>query len=393
MTWIGIIGAAALVAGASFATAAEPAGTTASAGDSLVFIGTSPGSSDVGAVGIYVCRMNPSTGALSEPTLAAPAKRPSFLAQHPTLRVLYACDETSDNAGKKGGGVLSFSVEPATGKLAPMNQQMSGGLGPCFVEVDPTGGTLLVANYGSGSVASLPLDAATGKISPTASVDQHEGTGPDAKRQTGPHAHSFRVDPSGKFALSPDLGTDRVMVYQLDASAGKVTANDPPSASVAPGAGPRHLAFSKDGKFAYVSNEMGNTVTAFAWDSAKGTVSEIQTISTLPEGFSGTSYVAEVTVAPNGKFLYVSNRGHDTIAVFEIDPATGKLTTRGETPTGGNFPRHFAIDPTGKFMIVGNQNSGTLVVFAIDAQTGALKATGSTVKVPGPTCVRFWSAK
>jgi 6-phosphogluconolactonase len=315
--------------------------------------------------------------------------------EHPNGKFLYACDEMVDPAGKKSGGVVAFAVDdPASGKLSKLNEESSGGVGPCFVEVDPSGKALLVANYVSGAVAVLPIDPASGKLSAPTSIDQHQGAGPNEKRQAGPHAHCFRVDPSGKFALSCDLGTDKVMIYRLDAAAGKITPNDPPFATLTPGAGPRHMAFSPDGKIFYINGEMGGIVTAFAWDSEKGTLNEIQTVPTLPADYGGAAAntTAQVLVSPNGKFFYVSNRGHDSIATFAIDSSSGKLTPRGFTPTGGKVPRNFAIAPGGKFMIVGNQNSNELIVFKMDPESGALTQTDVKVSVPSPTCVMFWSS-
>lgn len=352
-----------------------------------VYIGTSPGKGQT--PGIYLSQFNPATGELSKPALVAKAKRPSFLAAHPTAPFLYACDETDGTAGHKSGGVIGFRVDPASFALTEINGAMSAGLGPCFVEVAPSGRTLLTANYGNGAVASLPIDPATGKLSEAVGKDQHQGKGPNAKRQDGPHAHCFRVDPTGKFALSADLGTDDVFVYALGDDS-SLTPTNPPTIKLAPGSGPRHLAFSKDGKFLYVGTEMGNTVTAFAWDGATGRAKEIQTISTLPADFKGTSYVAEVTASPNGKFLYVSNRGHDSIACFAIDASTGQLALKSHASTLGKFPRHFALDPSGNWMIVGNQNSGDLFVFKVDQETGALTPTGAKTEVPAPTCIRFW---
>ena len=377
--------ALALLAGLSMAALAA-AGAQVS-----VYIGTS-GNPDAQTAGIYLTRFDTESGALTPPELVAHVRRPSFLAAHPNGKLLYACDEMVDSAGKKSGGVIAFAVGPAGGggKLSPLNEQSSGGGGPCFVEVDPSGRALLVANYGTGSVALLPVDPATGKLSPPTTVEQHAGTGPNEKRQTGPHAHCFRVDPTGHFALACDLGTDKAMVYRLDAAAGKFTPNDPPFAATDPGAGPRHIAFAPDGKFCYVNGEMGQTVTAYAWDGGKGMLRDVQTVATLPDDYKEpNNTTAEITVAPGGRFLYVSNRGHDSIATFAIDPPSGKLTPRGHTPTGGRIPRHFAIDPTGKFVIVGNQGSNELVVFRRDGESGALTRTDVRVSVVAPTCVRF----
>ena len=361
-----------------------------------VYIGTA-GNPDAGTAGIYLCRFDTETGALTEPTLAAHVRRPSWITPHPSGKFLYACDETVDSAGKKSGGAIGFSVDPSTNGLTKINEESAAGGGPCFVEVDPTGRTLLIANYGTGSVAALPVDPATGRLSAPASSDQHQGTGPNEKRQTGPHAHCFRVAPGGKFALSCDLGTDKVMIYRLDPAAAKITPNEPPFGTMSGGAGPRHIAFSPDGRIAYINGEMGQNVTACAWDADKGTLTEIQTVLTLPADYPDEARAANTTaqlmVSPNGKFLYVSNRGHDSIATFAIDPSTGKLTPRGFTPTGGKVPRNFAIAPDGRFMIVGNQSSNELVVFKMDPHSGALTRTDVKLSVTSPTCVLFWTGK
>jgi 6-phosphogluconolactonase len=254
--------------------------------------------------------------------------------------------------------------------------------------VDRTGKTVLVANYGGGSVAALPVDA-DGRLGKATSAIQHSGSSVDAQRQATPHAHSINVDPSNRFAVAADLGLDKLLIYRLDAAKGTLAPNDPPSASVAPGSGPRHFAFHPNGQFAYVINEMRCTVTAFAFDSQRGALREIQTITTLPHEVKEGYSTAEVQVHPSGKFLYGSNRGHHSIAIFAIDSATGKLNAVGHQSTGGKTPRNFAIDPTGQFLLAENQDSDNIVVFRIDTKTGELKATGHVVDVPSPVCVKF----
>ena len=365
--------------------------THAQEGPMWMYVGTQSGPR---SEGIYVMRFDPATGSLSKPVLAAKANRAGFLAFHPNRRFLYAVNEVADAQGTKSGAVSAYAIDAATGKLTELNSEPSGGKGPCFVAIDHTGKNALVANYGDGVISVIPI-AADGKLKPPSAVVQHEGPpggkGPNEKRQAGPHAHSFNVDPGNRFALAADLGTDKVMIYRFDADSGKITPNDPPFAQVAPGAGPRHLAFGpgKNGKFAYVINEMGNTVTVFAWDAQRGAMSEVQTIGTLPPDFTGSNTTAEVLVHPSGKFLYGSNRGHDSIAIFTIDPSTGKLQAHGHTKTGGKTPRNFGIDPTGKFLVAANQQSDNIVVFRIDESTGTLTATGTTAEVGTPTCVRF----
>jgi 6-phosphogluconolactonase len=351
----------------------------------LIYIGTSPGAKN-DAKGIYRLRLYTETGKLTKPELAAEAARPSFLALHPKLPVLYSCSEVDDFEGKKSGGVESFTFDATSGELKAQSRQPSGGMGPCFVEADPLGKFVVVANYTSGSVALLPLDEA-GKLREGTSLAQHAGTGPNAKRQEGPHAHSIRVGEIGAFALSADLGTDEVLTYRVVNKGLTLERTDPPGVKVTPGSGPRHLVIA--GNYVYVVNEMANTITGFTFDHGTLALRELQTISTLPDSYKETSYAAEIALHPNGRFIYASNRGHDSIAVFAVAPTGGKLTAAGHTATQGKFPRHFALDPSGRFLLAANQNSGTLVLFLVDEQSGALTPTGESVDVPAPTCVRF----
>lgn len=380
-----LIAAAAVAALASFAVSTA----RAAAGDPLVYVGTYTGKGDKASKGIYVMKLDPATGKLSAPELAAEAVNPSFLAFDPAHKYLYAVNEVDSFEGKKAGGVSAFAVDAATGKLKLLNAQGSGGKGPAFVQVDKTGKAVLVANYGSGSFACLPVSA-DGKLGEAASVVQDAGTGPDKKRQEGPHAHSINVDPSNTFALGCDLGLDKVFVFKLDAAAASLTANDPPAGTVAPGAGPRHLSSHPDGKHAFVINEMGNTITAFRWDGGKGTLTEVQSVPTLPSDSKVTgSTTAEVVVHPSGKFVYGSNRGHDSIAAYAWDAAGEKLTLVGHTPTGGKTPRNFNLDPTGQWLLAANQGSGSVNVFKVDPATGKLTATHESAAIDKPVCVKF----
>jgi 6-phosphogluconolactonase len=351
----------------------------------LVYVGTyTSGKSE----GIYIYNLDLATGAMTRVGVAKGVKNPSFLAIHPNRKFLYAVSEVEDSDGKRTGGVTSFAIDAATGELSRLNAQPSEGAGPCHLVVDRTGKCVLVANYGGGSVASLPIGD-DGKLAKAASAIQHKGSSVNPRRQESPHAHSINVDPGNRFAVAADLGLDKVLVYRLDATKGTLTPNDPPSTSVAPGAGPRHFAFHPTGRFAYVINEITCTVTAFAYDGERGTLKETQTITTLPHEVKEGYSTAEVQVHPSGKFLYGSNRGHDSIAIFSIDSSTGKLTAVGHQPTGGKTPRNFAIDPTGQYLLAENQNSDTIVVFRIDQKTGELKPTANVVDVPSPVCVRF----
>jgi 6-phosphogluconolactonase len=347
-----------------------------------VFIGTyTNGKSE----GIYRAQLDLQSGALSKPELAAKAASPSFLALHPSGRFLYAVAELG--GGKPAGVVSAFALDPATGKLEHLNEQPSRGGGPCHLVVDPAGKNVLVANYGGGSIAALPI-AENGHLQPASSFIQHTGKSVNPRRQEAPHAHSINLDAAGKFAAVADLGLDKVLVYRFDSEKGELTPNDPPFSPVAPGAGPRHFAFHPNGRFAFVINEMQSTVTAFEYDSKQGVLTEIHTTSTLAEPYQGNS-TAEVQVHPGGKFLYGSNRGHNSVAMFSIDANSGRLTAIGHQPTGGKTPRNFGIDPSGKFLLAANQSSDNLVVFRIDQETGRLTETGHSIDVPSPVCVKF----
>lgn len=351
----------------------------------LVYFGTYTGAK---SKGIYVSSFDTATGKLTRPELAAETKSPSFLAVHPNKHFLYAVGEINNFEGKRSGAVSAFSIEAKTGKLNLLNQQPSGGLGPCHLALDATGLCLLTANYGSGSIALLPVHK-DGSLSEPVSTIQHTGSSVNPQRQAGPHAHFITTDMGSRHALVCDLGLDKVLIYRLEEKNTKLVPNDPPSGPVAPGAGPRHLALAPDGKFAYVINEMGSTITTFAYDERRGAMTELQTISMLPEKFAGNNSCAEIAVHPTGKFVYGSNRGHNTIAVFAADRLAGKLTFVEHQSTQGKVPRHFAIDPTGRWLLAENQDSDSVVVFSIDDETGRLKPTGQTVEVPAPVCAVF----
>ncbi|MEX2139263.1 MAG: lactonase family protein [Pirellulales bacterium] len=349
-----------------------------------VFIGTyTSGKSE----GIYRAQLDLKSGELTQTELAAKVENPSFLALHPNGRFLYAAGELSNFEGKPGGAVSAFALDGETGKLALLNQQSSRGAGPCHLVVDPSGKNVLVANYGGGSVAVLPIGE-DGRLQPASSFIQHEGKSVNARRQDAPHAHSINVDKAGAFAVAADLGLDKLLVYRFNPEQGRLTANDPPHASVAAGAGPRHFAFHPSGRFAYVINEMHSTVTAFDYDSKQGRLVQLQTLSTLPAPQQGNS-TAEVQVHPSGKFLYGSNRGHNSLAIFAIDQGTGRLTPIGHQETGGKTPRNFGIDPTGSFVVAANQASDSVVVFRVNQTTGKLSPTGHSVEAPTPVCVKF----
>jgi 6-phosphogluconolactonase len=366
----------------TFAWAAD-----APSGKQRVYFGTYTGKS---SKGIYRSELDLATGKLSLPTLAAEVASPSFLAIAPNQKFLYAVGELNDVNGKKGGAVNAFAIDAATGDLKLLNQQSSVGPGPCHIVVDRTGKNALVANYGGGSAAVLPIQA-DGKLGEASSFVQHKGSSINPGNQAGPHAHSINVDAANRFVCVADLGIDKVMVYRLDPDKGTITANDPPAGHVEPGSGPRHFAFHPNGKNAYVINEIKLTVTAFQYDADKGVLTPQQTITTLPEGVTDRKGMstAEVQVHPSGKFLYGSNRGHNSIAIFSIDSATGKLTAAGHQGQGIKTPRNFGIDPTGNYLLVANQSGDSVIVFRINQSTGQLEPTGSTVEVGAPVCVKF----
>jgi 6-phosphogluconolactonase len=364
------------------------AGLLSAAGEYLMYVGTyTRGESK----GIYAYRFDSATGKLTSLGLAAETPNPSFLAIHPNGKYLYSVSELPAGSGDKGGAVSSFAIDHASGKLKFLNRQPSQGGGPCHLNLDSNGKSIVVVNYGTGSTTALPVKS-DGSLGEPASTIQHEGSSV-TDRQKGPHAHSVNIAKSNRYAVVADLGLDRVLVYRLDPAAARITPNDPPFATVKPGSGPRHFNFHPSQKYAYVINELASTVTAFRYDARRGALSEIQTISTLPQGFSGSNTTAEVLVHPSGRFLYGSNRGHNSIAIFTIDSGSGRLTHAGNESTQGEIPRNFAIDPTGGFLLAENQNSNSIVVFRIDPKSGKLTPTGEKVDQPIPVCIRFVAMK
>lgn len=356
----------------------------------VVYVGTYTGRTNATVVseGIYAFELSAS-GELKPLGLAAPVANPAFLAIHPSGRYLYSVSEIGNFQGQRSGAVTAFAIDRATGKLTPLNQQPTQSPGPCHLNCDRTGRNLLVANYGGGAVTLLPVEA-DGKLGPPTAVIQHQGKSVNSTRQEAPHAHSVNISANNQFAVVADLGLDQVLVYRLDAASHTLKPHDPPFTKVAPGAGPRHFSFHPKRPWAYVINELSQTVTAFDWNESQGTLRETATVSTLPAGLTvpGNS-TAEVVTHPNGKFLYGSNRGHDSLAVFTLDAKSGVPKLVENTPSGGKVPRNFAIDPSGRFLIAAHQNSDNLVVFRIDPRSGKLTPTGSTANVGAPVCVRY----
>jgi len=355
----------------------------------LVYVGTY---TEKGSKGIYAYRFDPATDQLTSLGLAAESANPSFLAVDPSRRFLYAVNEISQYEGRSSGGVSAFAIAPGTGKLTLLNEVPSGGAGPCHLTVDKTGKYVLVANYGGGSLAVFPI-LKDGRLGEASAFVQHSGSSVNPQRQEGPHAHSVYVSPDNRFAICADLGLDEVLVYRFDAGKGTLAPNNPAFALVSSGAGPRHFAFHPSGKFGYVIDEMQSTVTVFSYDPASGALDVIQTVSTLPQEFKGESTAAEVAVHPSGKFLYGSNRGNDSIALFAINARKGTLTSLGHAPTLGKTPRNFAIDPTGSYLFAANQDSDIVVQFRIDPNTGFLTPIGQVLEVSSPVCVTFVAIK
>jgi len=361
-------------------------------GAGLVYFGTYTGAPPQGA-GIYVARFDAADGTLSEPRLAAELRNPSYLALHPSKPFLYAVSEVADADGKPTGSVVALAIDPTTGLLKKLNHQSSGGSGPCAVSVDRSGRAVLAANYGGGSAVCLGIEP-DGKLRPAvaghpAGFIQHEGKSVNAARQEGPHGHSIDPSPDGRFAVVCDLGIDKVLVHALDAGKGTIAPHS--AATMAPGSGPRHFAFHPDGRHAYCINELDLTVTVFDFDGEKGMLAAVQTLPTIPADVTdrGGFSTAEIAVHPSGKFVYGSNRGHDSIAMYAVDGPTGRLTFLGVEPIRGKTPRSFAIDPSGKWLLAAGQDSHGVSLFTIDPSSGKLTFTGRTVPVPAPVCIAF----
>lgn len=347
----------------------------------LIFVGTyTP--KDGASRGIYAVRLDPVTGAFGEPIVAAETPNPTFLAAHPNGRVLYALSESATAAA-----AASFAIDAASGTLALLNKEASGGGGFCYIGLDMTSRVLVGISYGSGQVGSFPLDP-EGRIGPMATLLKTAGTlGPNKDRQNAPHAHSATFSPDNRFAYVCDLGLDKILRYRIDHETGGLSLDR--ETSTAPGAGPRHSKFSGNGRFFHVINELNSTITTYDCDPASGDLTPKQTVPTLPAGFKGTSICAEIRVHPNGRFVYGSNRGHDSLAVFARDEATGTLTPVAIVPSGGKHPRNFELSPDGAWLVCANRDSDNLVSFKVDAATGRLTPTGSAVTVPQAVCVLF----
>jgi 6-phosphogluconolactonase len=352
---------------------------TAKAADMFVYFGSHRAGPNIG---FSLAHFDTDTGALTKPEFLLEANAPAFFTIHPDGKHLYTCNSGSS------GAVSAYEIEPHTGHLTLLNKELTGGGDTSYVSLDKTGHYALAANYSSGNIAVFALKPDGGIGARTAFV-QHTGSSINPERQTHPYAHSIIVDPSNRFALVADLGVDKIFVYRFDEKDGSLKPNDPPFVNIKPGSGPRHVKFHPNGRWVYVISEIASTVTAFNWDSEKGALTEIQSVSALPDDFKGTSTCAEIEVHPNGAFLYASNRGHDSLALFAIDEKSGKLFLIENVPSGGKTPRNFAFDPTGKWIVCTNHGSDNAVVFRVDEKSGRLTQTGSPVSVPYPFCERF----
>lgn len=355
----------------------------------LLFVGTY---TEKESKGIYAYRFDAASSELTPLGVAAETTNPSFLAIDQTNRFLYAVNEVQNYKGASSGAVSAFSIDHQSGKLSLLNQVASRGADPCYIAFDKTGKYALVANYTGGSVAVFPVQA-DGRMGEASAFVQHQGSSINKERQESPHAHWIETTADNRFAVAVDLGLDELLVYRFDARTGSLTANVPPYAKLDPGAGPRHLAFHPNGKFAYVVNELQSSITAFTYDGSRGVLKKMNTITTIPKGFAGSNDTAEIKVHPSGKFLFASNRGHDSIAVFSINSHTGALTLVDHLPTRGKTPRNFEIDPTGKLLFVANQDTDKIVVFRINPNDGRLTPTGQSLHVPAPVCLKFMPAE
>ena len=365
---------------------------TAGRGTTLVYVGTyTTGKSTGKGIHLFELQSKGDVDTLVPLGVAAETVNPSFLAVDRKRRLLFAVSEISNFEGKQVGAVSAFSIDPATGKLTLINQQPSMGTGPCHLVLDDRGRHVLVANYGSGSIAVLPVGP-DGRLGEATATVQHSGSSVNPERQKGPHAHCLILDPANRFAFACDLGLDKILVYRYDAENGTLTPHDPAFATVKPGAGPRDMVFRPDSRFAYVGNEMQSTITAFAYDARAGRLTEIQTVSTLPSDFQGQNSIAEINVHPSGKYVYISNRGHNSVAVFAVDSSQGTLTLLQHQSTGGRTPRHFGLEPDAQRLIMANQQSDNMLVGRI-GKDGRLTSSGELVSAPTPVYVGFLPAE
>ncbi len=351
----------------------------------IAYVGTY---SQNGSKGIYRLEFNSETGSLKLLEGTNAIENSSFLAIHPNRKYLYAVSEVAKYKGKDTGSVVAYRIEGDQGELVELNQLATGGAVPCHLSIDSTGHCLVIANYTGGSIASFRLKENGELDSPMASLMQHHGQSINKQRQESAHAHSANISADDRLVYAADLGIDQIIIYQLDPQTAKLSENEPSIIKIKPGSGPRHFTFHPQKDFAYVLNELSCDIIAFKRNPDNGDLKTLQTIPTVPEVKPGYS-TAEIRIHPNGKFLYASNRGHNSLATYRIDKSTGLLTALGNEPTGGEMPRNFTFDPTGKFILAANRVSNNIIVFRIDQETGLLTRTENEVKIPMPVCIRF----
>jgi 6-phosphogluconolactonase len=367
-------------------TSRDAWGEEAQPGGVLLYVGTY--TEGKRSDGIHLVRLDPHSGELRLMRSFDAGANPSFLAIHPEGRVLYSVNETEEHDGRPSGAVSALAIARDSGALTRLNQQASQGGAPCYVSTDRRGRALLVANYVGGNVALFPIQA-DGSLGAATQVVQHTGNGPNTERQERPHAHCIVADPSNRFALVADLGIDRVRVYRLDLDTGLLRHVESADAVMRPGAGPRHLAFHPTLPLVFVASELDSTVTTLGFDRESGRLVPRSTQSTVPAGWSGTNYPADIHVASSGRTLYVSNRGHNSLALFSVAEPTGALALEQVVSTEGDWPRNFSLDPTERWLLVANQRSGSIAVFARDERSGRLTPTPQRLAVASPVCLRF----
>jgi len=336
--------------------------------------------------GISMCRFDPDQGTVQLVDVCKGVANPTFLILDHQRKFIYAVNELDDFEGKNSGAISAFRRDEKTGKLTFLNIQPSLGAHPCHLTVDRSGKFILAANYTGGNVAVLPV-LSNGELGEPVEMVQHSGKGPNAGRQEGPHAHSVNLSPDNRFAFVCDLGIDKIMIYRFDERNGKLTPADTPFFRTASGAGPRHFTFTKDGLNTFVVNELNSTITSLKYDPAGGTLTEILTLSTLPVDFTGENTCADVHVHPDGRFVYASNRGHDSIAVLSIERGPGRLKLIQHQSALGKTPRNFAIHPSGRFLLAANQDSDSIQVFSMDPLTGKLAGSGKSLQINKPVCL------
>lgn len=353
---------------------------------SIVYAGTYTGD---GSKGIYTCIFNHNNGQLKISNTTSGIENPSYLALDSLNRHLYAVSEIGKFKGEESGAVYAYSINARSGTLKHINKQATNGAHPCYIALDKSDTNVLIANYTGGNVSVLPIRPGDQGLMEASDTRQHKGSGPNKERQQSPHAHSIKLTPDGKHALSADLGADKLMFYRFDPIKGELSPADQPSVDIKPGAGPRHFDFHPNGTWLYVINELNATITVLSYDATNEQISKIQTVPTIPSNFTGSNKCADIHVHPSGNYLYGSNRGHDSIVAYKINQDKGTLELIQHQSTQGKTPRNFVIEPTGNYLLAANKDTNNVVVFSINKDTGELKPTGNELEIPSPVCLRF----